>query len=222
MAALARRNSVKYAGFTEADRRDVRDYALGSRGGLKNRAINTRNEATFELRVFASSLDPVEVQAALGFAAASVEYTRTLSVADIVAGGWGWPAFVSWLRGHPEYAPLIRESDSRVTQDSGEWVQPFYDGNWLGERPMSAVLRDRGMQAEPVAGERRIRGTRQGTDTRVRHRPTSPGRPRPRRHFAAGAPGRFSPLTRSVMFSRPAARPVSGTPWAGSSFGTPW
>jgi hypothetical protein len=63
--------------------------------------------------VFASSLDPHEVQAALGFAAASVEYTRDLTVDKILKdGGWAWPAFVAWLDQQPAYAPLTEQLEA--------------------------------------------------------------------------------------------------------------
>ena len=76
VTTLARRSSPEYAAFTDDDRRAVKDYAKGA-VGQRCRAINTGNDDTFELRIFASSLDPDEVKAALGFAAASVEYTGT-------------------------------------------------------------------------------------------------------------------------------------------------
>ena len=41
-------------------------------------------------------------------------------------------------------------------------------------------------------------------------------------HCGAQRVRQVSPETRSVMLSRPLARPVSGTSSAGSSFGTPW
>jgi len=106
--ALARRESRDWAPFLDDDRRAVKDYAKGHRHcGYRYRAINVTNRDTFELRIFAGSLRPVEVAAALGFAEASVEYTRRLSVPAIVrAGGWGWPAFTTWLDERPEYAPL--------------------------------------------------------------------------------------------------------------------
>ncbi|MEV0700047.1 hypothetical protein AB0I53_19365 [Saccharopolyspora sp. NPDC050389] len=106
---LARRTSEQWAAFYESDRRHIKDYAKGFKGD-RYRAINTQNDHTFELRIFASTVKPREVKAALGLSAASVEYTRTLRVSDVVhRGGWTWRAFVSWLREHPEYAPLSRE-----------------------------------------------------------------------------------------------------------------
>jgi hypothetical protein len=112
VTAVARRSSA-WAAFTDHDRKAVKDYAKGSLGGDRYRAINTNNRDTFELRVFASSLDPGEVQAALGFAAASVEYTRALTVNKITKGeGWSWPAFVAWLDQQPTYAPLTAQLEA--------------------------------------------------------------------------------------------------------------
>jgi hypothetical protein len=112
VTALARRSSPGYAAFTDDDRRAVKRYAKGGSGD-RYRAINTQNTDTFELRIFASSLNPREVQAALGFAAASVEYTRDLTVRQITGGGWTWAAFVGWLGERPAYAPLLQELEAR-------------------------------------------------------------------------------------------------------------
>lgn len=112
VTAVARRESGQWAAFHDRDRQQVKDYSKGARGA-RYRAINTNNAETFELRVFASSLRPQEVQAALGLAAASVEYTRFLTVADIAQrDGWSWPAFVAWLDEHHEYAPLSDELEA--------------------------------------------------------------------------------------------------------------
>jgi hypothetical protein len=111
VTTLARRSSPGYAAFTDDDRRAVKHYAKGEIGS-RYRAINTQNVDTFELRIFASSLKPREVQAALGFAAASVEYTRDLTVRQITDGAWTWPAFVTWLSERPAYTPLVRELEA--------------------------------------------------------------------------------------------------------------
>lgn len=109
---LARRASNNWSAFTDYDRRAAKAYAKGGAGG-RYQAINPNNRDTFELRVFASSLEPSQVQAALAFAAASVQYTRTLTVRAVTrAGGWTWPVFVSWLRQHPAYAPLTTQLEA--------------------------------------------------------------------------------------------------------------
>ncbi|WP_406238502.1 hypothetical protein [Nocardia sp. NBC_01009] len=110
VTTLARRSS-SWAEFSPDARSDARDYAKGERHGApRYQAINVRPEDTFELRIFASSLKPQQVQAALAFAAGSVEYTRHLSAADIARRrGWEWTAFTTWLRGRPDYSPLLAE-----------------------------------------------------------------------------------------------------------------
>lgn len=107
---LARRSSGEWAEFHPSDRERVKHVAKGDRFGARHVAVNTSNTDTFELRVFASSLDEQQVKAALAFAAASVEYTRHLKVPDVIHGGWNWAAFNEWLteRGG-EYAPLRAE-----------------------------------------------------------------------------------------------------------------
>ena len=108
---IARRES-DYATFSERGRRCALDYAKGAHSD-RYQAINTQPLTTLELRIFASSLRAAEVKAAIGLAAASVEYTRGLTVADINAfDGWQWPAFATWLRDHPEYSPLLREMET--------------------------------------------------------------------------------------------------------------
>jgi hypothetical protein len=109
---VARRHNSSWASFTSEDRAHVKHAAKGDRDGRRYQAINSQNDDTFELRIFASSLDRQEVSAALGLTDASVKYTRDLSVTDVVAGAWDWPAFTAWLDTRPEYAPLSRELES--------------------------------------------------------------------------------------------------------------
>lgn len=111
VTAVARRECDEWAAFTNDGRAHVKDYAKGARDADRYQAINVQNFATFELRIFASSLDRQEVQAALGLAAASVEYTRDLTVQDITRGAWDWDAFAEWVADQPEYAPLAREME---------------------------------------------------------------------------------------------------------------
>jgi hypothetical protein len=106
---LARRSS-SYAAFRDSERGHIKDACKGTYYGQRSSAINAQPEETFELRVFASSLDVQHVQAALAFADASVAYTRDLTIPDIAqAGGWTWEAFTRWLLSRPQYAPLIAE-----------------------------------------------------------------------------------------------------------------
>ncbi|GAA3386332.1 hypothetical protein [Cryptosporangium minutisporangium] len=108
---LAGRSS-SYADFSDDDRHSVAKRAKGGYGN-RHTAINTNNADTLELRVFASSLEPQTVQAAFGFAASSVEYTRDLNVAAIArAAGWSWPAYTAWLSERAEYAPLTQQLEA--------------------------------------------------------------------------------------------------------------
>ncbi|PPJ36472.1 hypothetical protein C5E45_20730 [Nocardia nova] len=111
---LARRDSEQWAVFDPGARANAAAHAKGETGGaFRYQAINVCPEDTFELRVFASSLKRREVQAALAFADASVEYTRTLSAADIARRrGWEWAAFTAWLAAHPEYRCLTNELEA--------------------------------------------------------------------------------------------------------------
>lgn len=124
---LARRESDQWAPFTREARRSAKDVAkppqrrriIQDRYGYRYnaptpaetlgryQAINVTNAETFELRIFASSLDPAEVKTTLAFAAATVEYTRGLTSHDVARhGGWTWPAFTGWAASRPEFGPL--------------------------------------------------------------------------------------------------------------------
>lgn len=109
---LARRESDQWAAFTEEHRAAAKDYAKGDQDADRYQAVNVTNDDTFEVRVFASSLDARQIQAALAFVAAGVEYTRSLSVPQIVAGGWDWPAFYAWTAQHETYRALTAELEN--------------------------------------------------------------------------------------------------------------
>lgn len=76
------------------ERNDNYDATMGTRYS----AINTTNEHTLEVRVFASTLDATEAQSCLALVSASVEYTRQLRAHDVAAGdGWSWEAFRKFI-----------------------------------------------------------------------------------------------------------------------------
>lgn len=115
VSAIARRSGVHWASFRDSDRRAIKSYAKGDKEAPRYAAVNVTNSETFEVRVFASSLKAQEVRAALDLVAASVEYTRQLTVREIVDGGWTWTNFISWAREQGDtYAALITESEARV------------------------------------------------------------------------------------------------------------
>ncbi|MFE3230128.1 hypothetical protein [Nocardia sp. NPDC059228] len=111
---LARRRSDDWASFDPDARAEIVNFAKGDRFGYgRYQAINVCPKDTFEVRIFASSLQPQQVQAALAFVAASVEYTRALTSGDVARRrGWEWTAFVTWVRHHPIYLPLLAEMEA--------------------------------------------------------------------------------------------------------------
>ena len=119
VSTLARRRSGSWASFSPEYRKAVKRYMKAEdylrRGYMDDRyqAINPNNRSTLEVRVFASSLKPREVKAALAFVAGSVEYTRDLDANKIIKEqGWAWSRFVDWLRRHDEYRPLLDELEA--------------------------------------------------------------------------------------------------------------
>jgi hypothetical protein len=118
---IARRNESRWAAFSERSRRNAKTFAKGEAWGERYSAININNADTLELRIFASSLTEREVHAALDLAAASVEYTRTLTTRDITRhGGWQWPAFHSWVADRPQYRALAHEMAAHDINDTQE------------------------------------------------------------------------------------------------------
>lgn len=118
---IARRESDRWAAFSDHSRRNAKTLAKGKAWGERYSAINTNNTDTLELRIFASSLTEREVRAALGLAAASVEYTRALTTQDITRrGGWQWPAFRGWVADRPQYAALAHEMAAHDIDDTQE------------------------------------------------------------------------------------------------------
>ncbi|MGN2636549.1 hypothetical protein ACTD5D_10220 [Nocardia takedensis] len=108
LTVLAGRRS-RYAPFDPDARARVKDTAKNPAAAIgldRYQAINPYPTHTLELRIFASSLDVARVQAALAFTAASIAYTRPLTVTDIHAGAWEWDAFAAWVATHPLYRPL--------------------------------------------------------------------------------------------------------------------
>ena len=115
VSAVARRNPSQWGSFTTHTGRQFKDFAKGSkRSSERYSAINVQNEETFEVRVFRASLNRREVMAALDLVAASVEYTRELTVPAIMNGGWTWDGFMAWAKDDERYAALVAESEALV------------------------------------------------------------------------------------------------------------
>lgn len=113
VSVIARRRSNEWAAWNFQDRERAKSYAKGDRCGHRYSAVNVQNWATFEVRVFASTLERNELMAALDLVAGSVEYTRDLTVHDIHwNNGWGWNSFRAWCGQRDEYSALRGEMEA--------------------------------------------------------------------------------------------------------------
>ena len=125
VSAVARRNPNQWGSFTSHKIARFKDFAKGDkRSSERYSAINVQNDATFEVRVFRGSLNKQEVMAALDLVAASVEYTRNLTVPAIMNGGWTWPGFMAWVKDDGRYPALVAESAALVADAAPDYVAP--------------------------------------------------------------------------------------------------
>ena len=110
------------------------DYLLASNpGNMSNdptqatrySAINTTNDHTYEVRLFAATTNAHEAKTVIQFCAASVEYTRNLSAHQVVSGGWNWDAFREWVQ-VPDtvYPDLSRALDAKINWTQAKYVYP--------------------------------------------------------------------------------------------------
>lgn len=105
---LARREAVQWAGFSPWMREQqyrvskkiqTAESRRTAEGSGRYHAINTVPENTFEVRVFASTLDPIMLRGTLSFVASTVEYTRAMTAQDITKWrAWEWLSYVRWLK----------------------------------------------------------------------------------------------------------------------------
>ena len=144
ISRIARRRDSRWAAFA-SDQRDwaahIAKYGPSApqtaprawyarekrRNGWKDndryRAINNTNPDTFEVRVFAGSVYPSEIRAALQLVHGSIEYTRTVSTKKLIDSRFDWEGFVGWVRDEPNTfrdllelnatAPEAEEEDDR-------------------------------------------------------------------------------------------------------------
>jgi hypothetical protein len=120
---LARRQSDQWASFGDA--KQLIRKSQGGSGFTRYVAINAQNSATFEVRVFASSLERDEVQAALGFVAAGVEFAREVKPVAALADGLTWAAFYRWVGERQDrYGALHREMTRLCPPPSGGTRRP--------------------------------------------------------------------------------------------------
>ena len=78
--------------------KSYRDREMDTTTYRRYSAINTTNDATYEVRVFASTLRKEIAKARIGLVASSVEYTRHLTSNDVsLKHGWSWDSYIDWV-----------------------------------------------------------------------------------------------------------------------------
>lgn len=116
LVKFARRESSQWADFNEPTS-VLHEKAKGGYGHKRYAAVNAQNDNTLEVRIFRSSLNPEKVQAALGFVAASYEYTKDMPQSAAFDGSLGWQTFAEWVSNQPKYAPVYQQM---IKQDTLE------------------------------------------------------------------------------------------------------
>jgi hypothetical protein len=140
-STLAGRTSDQWAKFTDIN---VREYARNSEGDRipdnfnggyqivskrtfahklqpdrnsdRYSAVNTNNRETLEMRIFRGSVNSETVKAHLDLAHASVEYTRTLTVQDVLQGALSADNFMWYVFQHEHlYPELSARLDKLIT-----------------------------------------------------------------------------------------------------------
>jgi hypothetical protein len=71
---------------------------VDNRNSDRYSAVNTQNPDTLELRIFKSSTKPERIKAYMDLAHASVEFTRSVSVKQVIDGALSRDAFIAYVR----------------------------------------------------------------------------------------------------------------------------
>jgi hypothetical protein len=120
---MAGRSSDRWAKFDDIQRYDVsKDKHVktfkhklaryGDNHSDRYSAVNTLNRNTLEMRIFRSTLNADTIKSALDLAHASVEYTRSLTVGQIVNGALERMKFIQYIHDNKDtYAHLISRMD---------------------------------------------------------------------------------------------------------------
>lgn len=112
MSRMARRDPSQWATFgSPVERSAAKWHAKGGYGG-QNRyvAVNAMPTDTYEVRIFASTLNRRRFLGSLGLVDASVEYTRQLTTQEILGGnGWTFDPFREYVSSFEKYAPVAKE-----------------------------------------------------------------------------------------------------------------
>jgi hypothetical protein len=108
---LARRGATSYSSWDKPNKNLMKQKAQGPEQSSRYVAINCQNARTYEVRCFKTTLDVTEFMAAIEFVDASVNYTRGMSVAQILKDqGMTWQSFFKWTATQgARYANLRKE-----------------------------------------------------------------------------------------------------------------
>ena len=80
------------------------------RGGSdRYSAVNTNNRNTLEMRIFRGSLNPRFIKSAIDLAHASVEFTRTMSVKEVIDGGLSCIKLIQYIESKSDLYPSLSE-----------------------------------------------------------------------------------------------------------------
>ena len=112
MRKMARRDPGQWGSFNRPDERAAAKWHAKGGFGSTNRyaAINCSPRETYEVRIFASTLNRTRYLGSMGLVDASVEYTRQLPTNDILTkGAWGFDTFRDYVNSFTKYRPLQRE-----------------------------------------------------------------------------------------------------------------
>lgn len=134
MNLLAGREST-YAEYNPTHRSTLKEVAARSGNAAsvgRYTAINTSGTATYEVRVFASTLYVNRIKAALQLVDGTVEYTRQLRSAKVLQdGGFAFDSFMEWMMSTSprRYAELIRRVED-VTRGRNFQRRTFTTDSW--------------------------------------------------------------------------------------------
>ena len=78
-------------------------------GSDRYSAVNTNNRNTLEMRIFRGSLNPRFIKSAIDLAHASVEFTRVMSVKEVIDGGLSCLKFRQYIESKSDLYPSLNE-----------------------------------------------------------------------------------------------------------------
>ena len=133
---LAGRSSAQWAKFTDADMweqrededgwpsprrvkgRSFKDKINSGRSTDRYSAGNTQNRETLEMRIFRGTVNGDTIKAQLDLAHASVEYTRVMSVQEVIGGALSADSFMTYIESLPDLYQHLNERMARVVTPS--------------------------------------------------------------------------------------------------------